>query len=138
MSAIARDTEEDLAKAAAKDAAEAAAKKEAAKAAEAGAAKALTGAEKDSALANAKKWVLANPKTALGAAALGAYMIDNGETDPVKAAADMAAEAAKGAGNTLNNFFGGLKPVLFALIGIPIILLLIYFLYKLISSKTNK
>lgn len=132
-----------MASSAAEDVAEALAKKEALQAAKdaaedaekAAAAKALTGAEKDSALANAKKWVMDNPKTALGASALGAYMISHGEIDPAKASEEMLAEAAKGAGNSLNDFFGGLKPVLFALIGIPLILLIIYFLYKLISSK---
>jgi len=114
MSSAATRAEKDAAAQAAKDAA----KKEA----------------EDAAKSSALDFIKKNPKLTITAAALSAYMIQHGITDPAEAAADMAKELGGGLGGGLDAIFASLKKYLWVIFAIPVFILFIFILYKLISS----
>jgi hypothetical protein len=107
---------------AAADAEKAAAKKAAADAAKAEA----EAAAKKSAL----DWIKKNPLTTLSGAALAAYMIKHGITDPAEAAADMLKEGGDGIGSALAAILKQLKWPLIAIFA----LIILAILYQVISK----
>jgi hypothetical protein len=106
LGSAASDAAEDEAKAIAKAEAEAAAKK------------------------SALDWIKKNPLTTLTGAALAAYMLKHGITDPAEAAADMLKEGGDGVGGALAAILKQLKWPLIAIFA----LIILAILYQVISK----